>query len=136
MFKLAFPSAQRLMALLVLATVVLLGGCISGGGSGGGSGDSARGVADTSGEVTLSWEPPETREDGAVFSPSEVDEYQVRYRREGGDYAFVDSPPEITNNTVSVNSLTPGEKYYFQVRVVDSNGLASNFSDEVSTVVN
>ena len=133
------PFNRRLLALLVLAMAVLLAGCIedsessdSGSLIGDGSGDEV----DTSGEVTLSWQPPATREDGEDFSPSEVDRYIVQYRAEDGEFQTVDSPPEIRDTSLDINTLTPGEKYYFRVQVRDNNGLFSDFSEEVSTVVN
>ena len=133
------PLNRRLLALVVVSLAVLLAGCIedsdsSGSDSliGGGSGSGG----DTSGEVTLSWEPPATREDGEDFSASEVDQYIVQYRQENGEFQTVDSPPEIRSTSVDINTLTPGEKYYFRVQVRDNNGLVSDFSEEVSTVVN
>ena len=132
-------GARRLLALSTLALTILLAGCIedSDGGSsdsliGGGSGNGV----DTSGEVTLSWEPPATREDGEDFSSSEVDRYIVQYRPEDGEFQTVDSPPEIRSTSVDINTLTTGEKYYFRVQVRDNSGLVSQFSEEVSTVVN
>ena len=117
----------------------------SGGGSGSGSDDESDATRDdddsdatddTSGQVTLSWEPPATREDGQDFQPSEVDYYVVRYRHEDEDFQTLDSPPEITSTSVDINTLTPGERYHFKVQVIDQQGLASDFSEELATVVN
>ena len=133
------PINRRLLALLVLALAVLLAGCIEDSDSSDSEsliGDGSGKGTDTSGEVTLSWEPPATREDGEEFSPSEVDRYIVQYRSEDGEFQTVDSPPEIRDTSVDINTLTTGEKYYFRVQVRDNNGLVSDFSEEVSTVVN
>ena len=92
----------------------------SGGGSGSASDDQSdvtrddddsEETDDTSGQVTLSWEPPATREDGEDFLPSEVDYYVVRYRHEDEDFQTLDSPAEITSTSVDINTLTPGERY-------------------------
>ena len=116
----------------------------SGGGSGSGSDDESdaarddddsNATDDTSGQVTLSWEPPATREDGKDFLPSEVDYYVVRYRHEDEDFQTLDSPAKITSTSVDINTLTPGERYHFKVQVIDQQGLASDFSEELATVV-
>ena len=133
------PINRWLLALLVLALAVLLAGCIEDSDSSDSDsliGDDSGDEVDTSGEVTLSWEPPATREDGEDFSSSEVDRYIVQYRAEDGEFQTVDSPPEIRDTSVDINTLTTGEKYYFRVQVRDNNGLVSDFSEEVSTVVN
>ena len=98
--------------------------------------DDSEATDDTSGQVTLSWEPPAAREDGEDFLPSEVDYYVVRYRHEDEDFQTLDSPAKITSTSVDINTLTPGERYHFKVQVIDQQGLASDFSEELATVVN
>ena len=129
-------GARRLFAPLVLGLAVLLAGCISDSGDGSsdsligdGSSDSTiGGGSDSSGSVSLSWEPPEAREDGSDFEPSEVDYYEVAYGTESGN--LTETVSGLINTSTEVNSLVPGENYHFAVRVVDNNGLRSAYSNE------
>lgn len=97
-----------------------------------GDGDKDSG-SDSSGEVTLSWHAPQTREDGTAFLESEVSHYEVAYGKESGEYTEVIE--DLRNDSTRINSLTSGEEYYFTVRVFDQNGLVSEFSEEQSTIV-
>ena len=87
----------------------------------------------TSGEVTLSWEPPESREDGSDFMATEVDYYEVAYGPEPGEYA---QTFETINTSATINSLNNGDTYYFTVRVHDDGGLTSEYATEVSKTIN
>ena len=129
------PFNRRLLALLVLAVAVLLAGCVedsdsSGSDSliGGGGSDS-----DTSGAVSLSWDPPQQREDGTEFQPSEVDRYEVAYGSEPGNFT---KTVETTSTSITVNTLSTGESYHFAVRVFDNTGLPSQYSDPKEAVAN
>ena len=43
--------------------------------------------------------------------------------------------PAGTNLTVSVSNLVEGTTYYFAATAVDTNGLESDYSTEVSTLI-
>lgn len=81
--------------------------------------------------VTISFERPETRQDGSVLMASEIDRYEVFYGATSGDY---EESFDTLNTSTEVASLDQGT-YYFAVKVYDTDGLASEFSEEVSTIV-
>ena len=133
--KMGFVRAKRMLALLLLALSVALAGCIEDSDSG----DSESLIGensgpDTSGSVTVSWQAPESREDGSDFRAADVSHYEVAYGTESGD--LTESVTDVKEPSVYINTLQSGETYYFAVRVFDHDGLASQYSEEVSTVVN
>jgi BarA-like signal transduction histidine kinase len=76
------------------------------------------------GSVTLNWNPnPE----------ADVVGYVVLYGTDSGAYAFTQQVGNVT--TATVTGLKAGKTYYFAIRAVNSDGLSSPVSDEVSTVV-
>ncbi|WP_158538963.1 PA14 domain-containing protein [Marinobacter vulgaris] len=87
----------------------------------------------TSGEATLSWTAPLTRMDGSSLSLSAIDHYEIRY---GQDQAnpnqSLTAPGDATS--LKINDLDPGT-WYFSIRVVDTNGLQSVFSELVEHVI-
>lgn len=114
-------------------------GCVSpsgGGGDGGGDGSSGNDDSETStsADITVSWEPPETREDGSDFLASSVESYELAYGTESGSYET--HIEDIRNTSVTVDQLDNGETYHFVVRVHDSDGLVSDYSRELSVVAN
>ena len=137
MFHEHTPSRPRaLLTALGLSLTILISGCIndSGGGFSAPGGDES-GSSGTSGngQVTLSWERPESREDGTTFMASEVDTYEVAYGSSSGDYT---ETLETSNTSARINSLPVGETYYFTVRIRDTNGLTSDYAPEVQAEVN
>ena len=76
------------------------------------------------GTVTLAWDP----------SPGTnvIANYNVYYGVASGTYTNVVAAG--TNPTVSVSNLVEGTTYYFAATAVDTNGLESDYSTEVSTL--
>jgi len=135
----AFSRTHAVFAALGISLTLLLSGCIDNGDgfSSPGSSDSGTGSgfagATGSGEVALSWEPPDSRDDGTPLMASEVDKYKVAYGTTSGDYP---ETLETSGTSARINSLPTGETYYFTVRVQDHNGLTSEYAPEVSVEVN
>lgn len=83
-----------------------------------------------SGQITLSWTAPGTRTDGSSISLSEIDHYRVDYGQQIEDLSqTVDVEAGTTNYTF--DGLATGT-WYFQVYVVDTDGLVSPGSEVVS----
>lgn len=117
-------------AVALLAAASLTGGCIGGGGGGGGGGGSSdpgtRFTADAGESVTLEWQPPRERSDGSAFRASELDRYEVHIGESSGSYGRT---VETLAPQAEIGGLDEGT-YYFAVRAVDAEGLASDFSAE------
>jgi hypothetical protein len=82
-------------------------------------------AARAAGTVTLAWDP----------SPGTnvIANYKVYYGTASGTYT--NSVSAGTNLTVSVSNLVQGVTYYFAASATDANGLESDYSTEVSTVI-
>jgi hypothetical protein len=81
-----------------------------------------------SGSVTLGWMAPSTREDGSALT--NLAGYYIRYGRMSGIYDYVidiDNPGTLS---YVVEGLKPGT-WYFVASAYDSDGLESNYSNEV-----
>ncbi|AZZ94796.1 fibronectin type III domain-containing protein [Hahella sp. KA22] len=146
--------ARKLIAFLFLGTVVATGsGCnlsdsISGDSpkSAAHSGDATQGddssssnpSAGVQGPITpktLSWNTPWTREDGSSLALSEIAAYEVAYRNlsEGDDGRVVIDDVGVTS--LKLSGFASG-KYGFKVRVIDYDGVASDYSQEVTATLN
>lgn len=80
--------------------------------------------------LTLSWIKPEENEDG---SPVSLSGYRVRYGDAPGNYFRTHniSDPNATTFRIEVE---PGT-YYLAMKALDSNGVESEYSNEVRQVV-
>jgi hypothetical protein len=80
------------------------------------------------GSVTLSWTAPTKREDGTALT--NLAGYYIRYGRLSGiyDYEIKIDNPSVT--TYVVEGLKPGV-WYFVVSAFDSDGVESNYSNEI-----
>jgi hypothetical protein len=77
------------------------------------------------GTVTLAWDPsPGT---------NTIASYNLYYGGASGTYANVVSAG--TNTTVSISNLVEGATYYFAATAVDTDGLESDYSTEVSALM-
>jgi hypothetical protein len=77
------------------------------------------------GTVTLAWDPsPGT---------NTIASYNLYYGGASGTYANVVSAG--TNTTVSISNLVEGATYYFAATAVDTDGLESDYSTEVSALI-
>lgn len=84
------------------------------------------------GSVTLSWTAPTKREDGTPLT--NLAGYYIRYGRMSGiyDYQITIDNPSVT--TYVVEGLKPGV-WYFVVSAYDTDGLESNYSNEIKRKV-
>jgi len=80
--------------------------------------------------VTLSWTPPGTRVDGSSISLSEIANYEVSYGQQAVELtAKILVEPD--QSSLTIEGLASGT-WYFSIRVIDTNGLASEPSDVVA----
>ena len=77
------------------------------------------------GTVTLAWD--------ASSGTNVIANYNVYYGVASGTYT--NSVSAGTNLTVSVSNLVEGTTYYFAATAVDTDGLESDYSTEVSTLI-
>jgi hypothetical protein len=124
--------------IILLVTIMLggLGGC---GGGGGGNGSSQSATTSTSQQqvsVTLAWDAPTSFSDGTSLNPlTDIATYKVHYGTTSGSYTQVVSIPNPGTTAISSTlNLTPGT-YYFVVSDVDTSGVESNYSNEISTTI-
>ncbi|WLQ13692.1 fibronectin type III domain-containing protein [Hahella aquimaris] len=150
----ALFRARKLIAFLFLGTVVATGsGCnlsdsISGDspksaahsgdateGDGSSSSNPSAGVQEPITPKTLSWNTPWTREDGSSLALSEIAAYEVAYRNLSEDKDGRVMIDDVGVTTLSLSGFTSG-KYGFKVRVIDYDGVASDYSQEVTATLN
>ncbi|MCP1677134.1 hypothetical protein J2T57_004308 [Natronocella acetinitrilica] len=126
-------SARTLMITALAATMLALGGCISGGGGGSsGSRSSDNNTVDFGGNesVTLSWSAPSARENGDPISLSEIEAYELYVGQQSGNYSDVIRIGDNGNNSYTLRNLAVGT-YYVAMRTADINGLWSRLSTEI-----
>jgi len=85
------------------------------------------------GVITVSWTAPGTRTDGTSISLSEIDYYLINYGQDSQSLGQQVRVPSGTTN-YTFDTLTSGT-WYFQVQVVDTDGLTSEGSEVVSANV-
>ncbi len=112
-----FGLARGIFAGLLLASALLLGGCM-----GDESSDSTAAQP-----VQLSWIPPDRRENGEPLNLGLIDHYLVHIGQESGHYA--DAPIKAQETRTTLRGLKPGT-WYVAVRTVDTEGRLSRFSTE------
>ena len=88
------------------------------------------------GQTTISWSAPTERENGMDLLQSEITKYVIYYGSQSRVYTDSIEVTEKINNalpiSVLVDHLEPGLVYYFSGITVDSSGLRSKMSNEVS----
>ena len=77
------------------------------------------------GTVTLAWDPSS--------GTNVIANYNVYYG--GASAAYTNVVAAGTNTTVSISNLVEGATYYFAAAAVDTYGLESDYSTEVSTLI-
>ena len=132
-------SCPTPLAFVLVILTLALAGCVAGGGSGGssssGSGSGSESGSGGDASALLSWVAPASREDGSPMNLSDIEKYEIHYGTSSGNYtnSVTVNDPHVTERTV--NGLHPGT-YYFAMRVYDTDGLASRFSEEYKATVN
>lgn len=97
------------------------------------NGETSVSPAPVTSTATLTWTAPLTRTDGSSIQLSEIDSYEIAYGTsptELGNYMTVDG----AETSVEISGLAAGT-WYFSIRVIDTNGLASEYSEVVSKQV-
>jgi hypothetical protein len=82
--------------------------------------------------ITIAWDAPIKRTDGSDLPGSEVAGYTVHYGLSSNQYT--NSIIVNDSTTFTIGNLSPGT-YYFAVKISDSFGYESDFSDEVSVTL-
>ena len=86
----------------------------------------------STGSTTLSWMPPTQNSDGSPLT--DLAGYKIYYGSESGNYQ---NSIQIDNPGIAiyvVEYLTPNT-YYFVISTINSSGVESQFSNEVSKLV-
>lgn len=84
-------------------------------------------------DVSVAWNRPDMRINGAPLRPSDIARYELAYSTEPDE---LDKTLETKNTSVTVEGLETGKHYYFAVRVFDVDGRASWFSKMVVKTAN
>ena len=130
------PQSVLRYSLILAILTYLLSGC--GGGAGGGSSDgssiSSTGTGDRGlGNATVSWTPPTQNTDGSNLG-ADLAGYRVYYGTSSRDY---NNSLEIDNpglSSVVVEGLDE-TTWYFVMTAVNTSGVESSYSEEVSLSV-
>ncbi len=116
-----------LLSLLVIILSLVVG-CGSTGGSSSSSDGSSGGGNTSDRSVVLSWDAPETNEDGSQLT--DLAGYNAYYGQTSGQYTQKIDVQE--NRMVMIDSLGPGT-WCFSVTAYDIYGNESNYSTELCT---
>jgi uncharacterized protein YfaP (DUF2135 family) len=122
---------MKIKTVLALITLSLAITMVTGCGVSGGSNQTTGGgqtIAD--GHVSLAWDAPTTYVDGTPITGPIG--FKVYFGTASGAYTQVVDVQTATS--WSINTLTHGT-WYFDVTCYDSNGIESDFSNEVSTTI-
>jgi hypothetical protein len=127
------PQSVIKISLIFAALIYLLSGCGSTDGSGSGGGSSSGINGKGAGNATVSWTPPTENTDGSVLG-ADLAGYRVYYGTSSRDYS---NSVEIDNpglSSVVVEGLAE-TTWYFVMTAVNTSGIESSYSDEVSLSV-
>ncbi len=83
--------------------------------------------------VTLNWTPPTQNMDGSPIT--NLAGYKVMYGSSSGQYPQALSVPVATMTSVAIEALEAGRTWYFTVKAVNTSGIESDFSNEVSKLL-
>lgn len=85
-------------------------------------------------EAELSWEAPTARVDGTILAPEEIGGYKISWGLESKVYtSSITTAGDVAK--YNLKSLGAGNNY-FVIQTLDTNGLNSEYSDEVSKEIN
>jgi hypothetical protein len=83
--------------------------------------------------ATLNWTPPTQNVDGSPIT--NLAGYKVMYGSSPGQYSQALSVPVATMTSVAIEALEAGRTWYFTVKAVNTSGVESDFSNEVSKLL-
>ncbi len=83
--------------------------------------------------ATLNWTPPTRNIDGSPIT--NLAGYKVMYGSSPGQYSQALSVPVATMTSVAIEALEAGRTWYFTVKAVNTSGVESDFSNEVSKLL-
>ena len=83
--------------------------------------------------ATLNWTPPTQNMDGSPIT--NLAGYKVLYGSSSGQYSQALSVPVATMTSVAIEALEAGRTWYFTVKAVNTSGVESDFSNEVSKLL-
>jgi hypothetical protein len=83
--------------------------------------------------ATLNWTPPTQNMDGSPIT--NLAGYKVMYGSSPGQYSQTLSVPVPTMTSVVIESLEAGRTWYFTVKSLNTSGVESDFSNEVSKLL-
>jgi len=83
--------------------------------------------------ATLNWTPPTQNMDGSPIT--NLAGYKVMYGSSPGQYSQALSVPVPTMTSVAIEALEAGRTWYFTVKAVNTSGVESDFSNEVSKLL-
>jgi Putative Ig domain len=83
--------------------------------------------------VTLNWTPPTQNMDGSPIT--NLAGYKVMYGSSPGQYSQTLNVPVATLTSVVIESLEAGRTWYFTVKSLNTSGVESDFSNEVSKLL-
>ena len=83
--------------------------------------------------ATLNWTPPTQNMDGSPIT--NLAGYKVMYGSSPGQYSQTLSVPVPTMTSVVIEALEAGRTWYFTVKAVNTAGVESDFSNEVSKLL-
>jgi len=83
--------------------------------------------------ATLNWTPPTQNMDGSPIT--NLAGYKVLYGSSPGQYSQALSVTAATITSVAIEALEAGRTWYFTVKAVNTSGVESDFSNEVSKLL-
>jgi hypothetical protein len=115
---------------LLFAVFIFVASCGGGSGSSGGAGSRNSSGA----SATLTWTAPSQNIDNTQLT--DLRGYKVYYGDFPGHYDYVIDVGNVTTTTIQLNNLPTGRLYFFAVRAYNLAGVESDFSSELSKMIN
>ena len=91
-------------------------------------------VSKPPGLLNITWVAPIEREDSTPIILSEIETYNVYYGNSPGDYQYKIDNSEVTTDSIYIPDF-PGGTYYFVITTVTTDGLESQYSDEITVQI-
>ncbi len=85
--------------------------------------------------TTLNWIIPTQRENGSVLDVSEIDGYEILYKKVGDEINYSLMIDDASVSTYVLEDLAAGE-YEFKIASYDTNGVYSDFSSPIYKSLN
>jgi hypothetical protein len=80
--------------------------------------------------ISLSWDMPQSREDGSALEIYEINGYVIAYGSDANNLSTLITVPGASETSAQLDDLASGA-YFFAIATVDSDGVQGTFSTTI-----